>query len=266
MSIVTHRHFSSSSELHSWLSASEPNRYYKRMVGGLKEWMDNTQAGINSLITGSDNVDEINALIEQFQLNIETPHRITRPSVRGHRVNMGAYLSGSPLSMYQRDTEQADHTPLRVWVGMGSSIAIPDSKIIQRGATLAAFAMAMSARRPVLITPYFEASGQTQNTQSGAYISYDLQSSPIYLNELAAAMHANVARYAGLWAVACESPYSEGGWVPGALQENTCRQALGAAPDDIWLAGIHLSDPMLTDPIAWIKTNLAKYTTEGETE
>lgn len=252
-------HFSSSSEYHAWLQAATPNKYWR--TGGYGETSAQLQEGINSLIQGSNNTQHIYDLVNQFQLEIETPHRTTRASVRGHRVNIGAYLTGSPLDMYQRSTELSNHTPLRVWFGTASSIYITADQITKRGAALAAFALSLANIRPVYLTPW---AANGNNRANGAWISCDLQSSPIYLNELAAHVNVRIARYANMYATHCLSPHASGAFMPGerASEETLGRQILGCAPDDIWLPSIHATDLLVTNPVAWIKDNLAKYTQE----
>lgn len=255
------KHFTSGREYLNWLNSDDTRAArsvaYSRSGG---EVTGNVKTAKLMLEHGHDDTDAINALIDQFSFELPSSQRITRASVRGHRVNMSAYLVGSPLNMIKRDTDLTDHSPLRIWIGITSSWGISPAQINKRGAALAAFALALSARRTVYITPYVVL-GSGDNS---AVISCDLQSSPLYLNELAAHMNVNLTRFLGIFACRTLNNRCDGGWPRGYDNETTMRARLGCAEADVYLGSIHLQDPLLIDPVAWIKANLSKYLGDDE--
>lgn len=262
MPIIT-KHFTSGREYLNWLN--DPSTTGRRNVASRKSGNEVTKSvpiAKAMLEHGSNDTDSISALVEQFSFELPTTQRVTRASVRGHRVNMSAYLVGSPLNMIKRDVDTSDHSPLRIWIGTTSSWGIKPADINKRGAALAAFALALSARRTVYITPYVIL-GSGANS---AIISVDLQSSPLYLNELAAHMNVNLTRFLGIYACRTLNNDCDGGWPKDYNNEAAMRNHLGAAPDDVYLGSIHRDDPLLIDPIKWIKANLAKYLGESEEE
>lgn len=256
---ITHKHFRSTQEYAAWLD-NNPAIWSDLNFGDDKRRI---YEGINYLHNGKADVEAMHNLMESLELQLSLPTKVNRPSVRGHRVNMSGYLAGSPLSMMHREVTTSDHTPVRVWVCTTSSWSISPEQVTARGAALGAFALALSKVRPVYITPFVYGFGSSKSdacqypSYGGALVSCDLQSSPLYVNELAAHMDSCVTRYVGLNAV----------W----LVDNRCRSSslhqdaatmqriLGVQPNDLYIPGIHLHDPLLADPVAWIKHNLAKY-------
>lgn len=250
---LTHLHFDNGRLYKAWLD----NQGYRTRKAGFTSDQYKVQQGADFLVNGhndAERIAEIYSLMNQFAIDVATPHRTTRPSVRGGRVNMGAYLAGSPLDMYQRVTESSTHTPLRIWVGASSSAAIDESTLRKRGAALAAFALTLGEHRTVMLTQFTLNQGATG---TGAIISCDLSTSPLVVSELAAHLDPLVTRYVGLHAGYCADTRSNG--MSPILEESLTRQALGAAPDDIFLNGIMYHDPLTDNPVQWIKDNLARY-------
>lgn len=266
--MITRRHFATSTEYHSFIAphATDPNQYgsHGKMFIRDRESKTLIQTGLDYLYNGNPNTDSLNALINEFSFELEVPTKQVRASVRGHRVNMGAYLAGSPLNMYRRIEESSDHSPIRIYIGTSSSWGISPEQVNRRGAALAAFALALSQRRQVYLTPYVQLGAGYKNPNSGALISCDLQSSPLYLNELAAHFNANVSRFVGITACYKLCGAADGSWLPDYANEAKMRAHLGCKPDDIYLGSIHINDPLLTDPVGWIKTNLSKYLGNGD--
>lgn len=228
------------------------------------DWPDEIKAGFEALHNGDASlVAEAQALIDRFQEEIPSLRRTWQPSVAGFFPNVPAFLSGEPESMWRIADEESDRAPVRVWVGVSSSMGIGPTDLIKRGAALAAFAMALSERRPVLITPYFNLANASQTI--GTLVSYDLQSSPIVLSEIMASV-ANpcVTRNLGLHFQYMLEPRTEGVWFPRFADEKWMRECLGCEDADVWLPGIHLRDELITNPIAWIKREIARHLGEEE--
>lgn len=217
--------------------------------------------GLTLLANGNPDVDAIYELMTHFNANIiERPTRITRADVRGHRVNMGAVMSGSPLTMYRRVSVASHKAPVRIWVGTTSSIGISPADVTKRGAALAAFALALGKTRPVRITPYSAVAAWSGD--GIGLVSCDLATRPLYVNELAAHMNVHLTRYVGMYAAHCISPHCAGAWPRGyedVKPGGAMATMLNAKPDDIVLSGIHLHDPLLRDPIKWINEQIARF-------
>lgn len=255
------KHFDSSFAYHQWLTeaTTQPNsRWSPESYEHTHAQLD---AGKQMLINGNPNTAAIAALIDQFTYEIPATRRVQYRDVRGSRVNVGAYLSGSQFAMWRTSKEPSPNVPIRVFVGTTSSIGVSAAQLNKRGAAIAAFAMSLSASRTVYITPY-SANGSGATDNSGALITCDLQSNPLYINELAAHMDAHLTRYVGMYACHCLSQDAKGQWLYADRNEAMMRPLLGCNEDDIYLPSIHVNDPILQDPIKWIRVNLAKYTGE----
>lgn len=261
----TRKHFTSGADYLRWLDTATPNYRYSASSYGCT--IAQIDKGKDFIAHGNlEHADAIHELMTQFDTQIDMPTRVTRPNVRGHRVNMSAYLAGSPLNMMRRETELSEHTPIRVWVGTTSSIRISPATINKRGAALAAFALALSVKRQVTITPFmYEFNGERETSREagkGALLSVDLSTSPLVVSELSAHLDVHGARYLGMYATHCADPDTRS-CIPDK-PESLMRYLLGAQPNDVYLGAIHIADPILRDPVEWINTNLAKYTNTEE--
>lgn len=207
------------------------------------------------------NIDQARALLAQFGESIEVEQQVWSHSVVGYFPDVPAYLAGDPEHMMVREFIRSDQTPLRVWVGVTSSAGIGESQLVKRGVTLTAFAMAMIARRPVIISPYVNLGNYNNN--AGAIISWDISTEPLVLAELITSIaRPEVTRHIGIYACYALQPKCTGAWDPDYADEERCRDRLGAKPEDLWLGSIHFSDPLLRDPVGWIKEHVARYSSE----
>ena len=252
-------HFATVSQFSQWVTERE------RETGSFGDY--NARNGLELLSTGdTSTVAEAQKMIDRFNEEILSLRRVWQPAVAGFFPNVPAFLAGEPESMWRIADDSSGNAPIRVWVGVMSRGGIADSELVQRGAALAAFAMALSERRPVLITPYYamgNASGG-RGGNAGTLISWDLQSSPIVLSEVMGCVaHPNVVRYLG-WHVCSKFGNSIGCWYPDFLNENWMRRALGCADDDIWLPSAMIADDLINKPIEWIKREIAKHVSEVE--
>lgn len=74
----------------------------------------------------------------------------------------------------------------------------------------------------------------------------------------------HVTRHVGIAACYRLNPGTDGGWHSDFDNETLMRQHLGASPSDLYLPSIHIFDPLVANPLAWIRTNLAKYADDNE--
>lgn len=235
------------------------------------------ELGIRALATGDDrNVAQAQALLQSFQENIEVPSYTWTTGMVGAFPNVPAYIAGVPEVMWYREPIVSDRSPLRVWMGVTSSAGITEDMLVKRGCTLAAFVIAMSNKRTVYVTPYVcNSNGYSDH----AVVSWDIQTTPLVLSDLLASVsNPHCTRHAGLTATYLANPATSGRWDPRELASNRIaqynqghgiinpnphsdwqRDVLGVKPDDLVLGSIHLHDELITDPIGWLKKNLARY-------
>lgn len=252
-------HFNSSRAYLAWCQkqSTTNNRFYhNQALGDLRSKVDH---GIALLEQGDESlVAKAMELINHFQQAIPTPKPEWRRAYVGVAPIVPAYISNAPNCMLARTKKLVTHTPIRIFVGVTSSWGITYEQLMQRGCALAAFAIALSQHRPVYLTPYVQL-----GARFSAYVSWDLQTSPLILSEVLASLaNPDVIRHLGI--AACYAlGGSDGAWPSDYENEQSMRINLACKPDDVYLGSIHLNDPLLTNPIQWIKDNLAKYT-QGE--
>lgn len=256
---VINAHFTRSTDLLEWYDRERP----RVKLGGYWWGKEKVKKGRKIMEEGTPHlvkhIEEVRKVIWE---NVPTMQRTWRREVVGAFPSVPAYLAGVPEDMFNIHYDENEHTPLRIWVGVASSAGVSREQLIKRGAAIAAFAQALSQVRPVYITPYTCGGDRGNNSVT---VSWDLQSSPMVMSEVAAAiMEENVMRQ---FAMDCEyvaNPKTNGAWMYGYDDEAYMRKMLGCAEEDLWLNSIHYYDPLLRDPVGWVKSQLKKYSAEED--
>jgi hypothetical protein len=257
--MIARQHFSSSTDFANWCKIN--------LDGTKSSWSANgkMQAGIKSLEFGNTNyVEEIKKVSTLIWENIPVLRRIWQTSVYGVFPNVPAYLRGEPEHMFNQQDDYNEHTPIKLYIGVGSSAGISNNNLIKRGAALAAFASALSEIRPVTLTPYSYASNRSYTESS--VTSWDISSSPLILSDIAACLiDENVHR-----GVCVEADFTINKTFPGYFEDNKdeekMRRYLGCQEQDLFFPQVYLTDPWIQDPIKMVKEYLSKYTTEGDND
>jgi hypothetical protein len=140
--------------------------------------------------------------------------------------------------------------------------------MIKRGMAIMAFVMAMSYTRPVKVT-YFSELG-SNNADGWCNVTFDVPTSPMSLAEAAYCMSSlSITRgavyaigqgkevgYHGQWA----KHYTNlGGERRSVEYINYLRKHLGAKHDDVIIGSVYVNDPLIKDPMKWLKTTLSEY-------
>lgn len=259
------KHFRSTTDFASWMRGEK--MHHGRYTGGYGSNNDaRNDQGLKHLQEGNDrNVEEAKKLMRDLTLKIDVPTLQWETHVVGFLPNIPGFVAGTPDQMWTRTYTKRDRTPLRVWVGVTSSGGIDERDLVRRGCALAAFALAMQNTRPVHITPYVNlglAWSRRSNIED-AVISWDVGTSPLGIARLMASVsEPEVTRYVGIAACYFLNPKVDGDWHSDYDDEAKMRQHLGAKPDDLYLPSIHLHDPILSNPVEWVRTQVAKYTKE----
>jgi hypothetical protein len=278
------KHFTSPREYAKWLRTHSPglgNLGSYAYYGGTEAKI-NTRAlqGLDLLDKGSEkHVPEARKLLSKLMLQVETPTKVWRHDVVGYFPDVPTALAGDPEAMWIQDTTTYDRSPLRVWLGVTSDWSITEDQLRRRGIALAAFAIVMSEVRPVIITCWVNrgeyTSGSTYSYRrspapapaslKGALISWDIKSSPMVLAQLlASTADPLITRHVGLPACTLLNPELTDPGAPFhpyqyARKHGAMRAALGCAPADLYLPMIEADDPLLSDPVGWVRANVAHY-------
>jgi hypothetical protein len=258
-----HKHFASPAVYASWMQENSRTHQHRHVCySSVESDRPYVEQGIRLLEIGDDSiVARAQEMARQFTEQIPSLRKMWATDVAGFFPNVPAYLAGEPESMWRMDTEETDTTPLRIWVGVASTYNVTPEQMLNRGIALAAFAIALSERRPVFITPYQQV--VCKNGES-AYVSWDLQTSPMVYSQLCSLADVNITRYVGIRSCSLVNPGCNDTAYLTPIER--VRRVLGAAEEDIVLGPANSFDPLLNNPTKWIKENLDKALGEEEKE
>lgn len=191
--------------------------------------------------------------------------------VAGAAPVVPAYLSGNPLNMVRRKTFRDEAAPVAVCFDGTTSSAVKASEMRARGVAVLALVRALLMRRPVeLWVGAGLDSHPSSGNPGGSWHLCRINTAPL---EIAQAAHylTSPSIIRGLcYGLSYHHDQSSGHWpyqsfsVVSNVQawEDHCRLALPHAESIIAVPAILNSDPLLRDPLGWIKAKLAAYTTD----
>lgn len=293
-----HLHFNSASELADWFMQK---RDENGPLNGYHPHRSDAHAtaliGVKDMREGTlENLDKAQSIVDQVTMSVDTSHQAWQLDIQGAFPDVPAALSGVPENMWNQIPDLSDKTPLVVWVGLTSQGNVEQETLIQRGATLAAFVLAMSNVRPVIVRPFVaiggsiygsmpsyrsrrrrytpEPSGNAQpdanpnslpnggDDDRAVIISWDIQTSPMVLAELMTIARPQVTRYFGI--EVCQQAFgkvatNDTKFHPYSFTEAKMREAIGVLPGELYLPQITSIDPMVTNPVQWVQTNVARF-------
>lgn len=256
---VEHRHFTSSGDFAAWCVTNDIASHREDQFNHGDGFR--CQEGIQVLTHGDNtNVQAAESLLEELSIQVDVPTQTWRNDLVGAFPNVPAYVSGDPECMWYRAADLSDRTPVRIYVGIASTWYITEEQLRARGIALAAFAIALSNQRPVYVTPFVN--GHDYNNQHKAIISWDLVTSPLVLSELLGCVsNPSVTRHIHIPAV-LHLNHNINRSVPFA--NITQADLPNFTEQDIYLPPIVGTDPLLNNPVKWIKDTLAKYSDTQE--
>lgn len=184
------------------------------------------------------------------------------PSVGGAYACVPEYLQGQPEHMRTMHDTVSDKAPITYWVESVVSAGVGVEALKMRAAALAALIMRTGEERPVELNVF--TGGHPSGAKSYLFVA-PIDSHPISLIETLGALgtreycrtinFALLARYSGA--------SHDIGWscgYPGEKREQTLREILHTAPQDVVIQGGFLPDEdlMRSDPVAWVHKQLDK--------
>lgn len=207
-------------------------------------------------------LEHFEALAEQ----IITPSSRIIEDVAGAVPNVPAYVAGVPLTMRRRTRDTSDRAPVCVIVDTTISAGCSQDDIKKRGAVILALVRLLSVRRPLELW-----TGTGLNHGRGAaYCFTRLDTTPLDLAR-AAFMLCDTAATRCLGYGALMERGAGGGWPYNggrALQIDAWRtiaaQAFPHLSHFVPVPGLHLNDPLLRDPLAWISARLREFGELGD--
>ena len=303
-----HLHFNSATELADWFTQK---RSENGPLNGYHPTTDHAHAtaleGVKDMREGTlENLDKAQSIVDELSLHVDTSRTTWQMDIQGAFPDVPTFLAGVPENMWNMLPDMSDKSPLIIWIGLTSQGNVEEETLIQRGATLAAFVLAMVNQRPVTLRPYIATGGsyfgstrsyrgRSRYSRSRTYetptpelpvddnpnslpnggddnraiiISWDIQTSPMVLSELMTIARPQVTRYFGI--EACQQAFGKVAtndtlFHPYSFKEAQFREALGVAPGDLYLPQITSVDPMVTNPLEWVRENVARFSEAQET-
>lgn len=237
------------SDLHYWHGG---DNYYDRHLTDLQK----AQRGLTTLIEGDDTyVEEAQRYMDSVREKIESPSTRWGHALNGAFPDVPAFLAGDPEHMWYREPTTNDRTPLRIYVGLSCSWTITPQQMRARGLIIAAFAMAMLEVRPVTIIPFMN--GHDYGRTEHAIVSFDIDTRQLVLSQLVACMSDIYATrhvwIPAIFAINCHIDRS----VPFASIKRS--DIPNIQPGDMYLPPLTHADVLTTDPLNWLRANVAHY-------
>jgi hypothetical protein len=195
---------------------------------------------------------------EKFLRQIEDQVPVSRgwrniDDVVGAIPNIPAFLAGHPQCMRRRERTMKDNAPLAIFMDLASSMGIDQKKILKRGIVLLALVRQLVEHRPVELW-VGTSMGDGGMTSTAAW---RIDTTPLDLAR--AAFHICDVSMSRLFGYAtCEMLVNKhiGGF--GHRDIKQVKEVAGWH-EVLHVPAIHYTDPMVEDPVGWLKRTLAQY-------
>ena len=233
-----------------------------------ESWTGSTRGtAVDKCIRGDETlVPEAESLLRKLETEIAVPHADWTPAPCGAYAIVPEYLVGHPDCMRRRRITADETTPIRVYVDLTSSGGVQHDKLTKRGIGFLALIMALIQQRPV------EASAVIAlgYGQSGVVV-IPLPTRPLDTAVACGVLtDGAVTRTLG-YGLLHEKTKAGGGWYKSVHPHdlgrdeyiNNLRAALACDPADIFIGPMYLDDPLVDDPVGFIRRMLAAGNSEG---
>src|SRR3990167_6838112 len=205
-------------------------------------------------------VIEAEKLIARLDVDLpETKACETVRSTYGGRVSLSDWLTGAPTPMRRRKRSQSDIAPLKIVVSTTCHATVTAETMKQRGAAILALLLKVQQIRPVQLFLLAEMHGVRDGWH---YQLIRVESQPLAVGVAAFALcHVGFARQL-TYSLARHLDRFNGGFPDGRETFRTDkypamrRERLGLAEQDIVVATLDQDDPLISDPVAWVKNQL----------
>lgn len=216
-------------------------------------------------------VPESDALLAKLESYTAMPstRAVWRDDVAGYFPNVPAYLAGSPMSMRRRVREENTSAPLAIIPDLGISGGITALQTRARGTAILALTRALSGCRPIELW----AADMGAADEHGPYsqrncvvVACRIQTTPLDLSSACYALtHPAFVRQV-LFGLEGKYHGFIGGWPFGigrALKRDEMERIMAPAfpqvSETLCLPGLHLTDESVTNPLAWLKRQIAEH-------
>ncbi len=198
------------------------------------------------------------ALLNKFDV-IPAPtarHEII-DGVVGAFPNVPAYIAGQPLSMRRKVKRENEFQPIAIVVNLGATMTVAASDMQKRGIAVVALVRAIVTRRPVELWAGVASYNRGISDTYGAF--FQIETTPMDLARAAFLLsHPSVPRHLG-YSILTKMGADHS--IP-SIREGLGRVVKNAFPhvsDVITVPQLLGNDPMVTNPEAWIKAQVAAH-------
>lgn len=213
-------------------------------------------------------VAEAEKLLDQLETQIEVPKRIWERSPAGSFCVVPDVLAGLPTPMRRQREIGDERAPITVLAVSTSSAAISHKTLMKRGTAILAFVLAIARLRPVSLDTVSILDGHV-DPSGESIISTRIETAPLDISMAAYALtSAGFARrlnysiskkldkFMGSWPAKFQYGHPTGGGYYTYLAE-----VLSPDPSRTLVIGAaQLNDPILSDPVSWINTQIKRFT------
>lgn len=179
--------------------------------------------------------------------------------VVGAVPNVPAFLAGHPQCMRRRERTMRESAPLTIFMNLTSSMAIPQEKILKRGIVLLALTRLLVEHRAVEL---WVGSSLSNSTREICTAAWRIDTAPLDLAR--AAYHISSVAMSRLFGYAtCEQLIDKhiGGYGHDDVEQ--LKQVAGWY-DVMYIPAIRYNDPMVDNPVGWIKNVMKQYVQQEE--
>lgn len=206
-------------------------------------------------------VDRANKMLSEIDGQLPETLSFTRKhSPYCGTVNIGDWLAGSPTPMRRRVRVASEINPLKVIVGVSCSAGISSQLMEQRGVTILALVFRLQKIRPVELFLLTEDKSRSL-IEPWHYNLIKIESTPFAIGQACFGLCSDsIERH--LSYTVLPSFDAHPAWPEGYnTQEywNLKRTRLGVTDQDLLIRSAHLHDPLINQPVQWIKDQLEKH-------
>jgi len=232
------------------------------MGDSIPELKRKATTGDNSLVEESD----------KFLASLEDQVPMSRgwrnvDDVVGAIPNVPAFLAGHPQHMRRRERAARDNAPLTIYMDLTTSAMIDAKTVTKRGVVLLALVRMLIEHRPVEL---WVGTSKGRRGVSGT-VAWKIDTAPLDLAR--SSFHIGASSMArGFGYGVDDSVHETGGGWPFDSYDLHCRtakarlqEAMGGG-DMLFISPLMGTDPMVSDPVAWLKRTMKEYVGGGEEE
>lgn len=250
----------------SALAADAASRKAARHETHEDAWYGNETAAqsLRLAVTGDDRlVAQAEAIIAKLDAAIDAPNRELIADCVGAYPVVPDYLMGMPECMRRRAAVPNEASPIAIWVCLTSSGRVTTATLLQRGVAILALTMALAQTRPIDLHVFnIGRRGETESV-----ITAPLNTRPLDLASACYALTSPGFCRRLCYGLAQELHIGVGGikWPEGYVGDKAAYLAgvvarMGGEPArDLIIDGAHSGDAMLSDPIAWVNAQIARF-------